>query len=177
MIHKTAIVEGEVGRNCKIGPYVYIAKNVIIDDDNYIGSHVIIGTPGNIREADDFEGRVYIGKNNIINDHTLIKIGKEGNTIIGDNNIIMNFVNIGHNTIMGHDNEIGAGTIICGHVKIGNENKIKVHCSIRNRIEIGNKTIIGMGSNVIKSVPDNFTTFGNPIKLNKNGNKRKPNTC
>lgn len=148
-IHKTAII----GENTKLG------KN------NVIMPYVVIGQPGFIRDMDEPEGRIEIGDDNWIGCHAIIMAGKEGVTSIGDNNMIMNYVNIGHNVIVGNHNEIGAKTIFCGFVKIGDRNSIKVSVSVRNRIKIGNHNLIGMGGVVINDISNHKKLYGNPAKI------------
>lgn len=141
-----------------------ISENVHIGKNNVIYPYAVLGAHGFIRESRQFEGKIIIGDNNQIGCHTSIMVGVSGVTIIGDGNMIMNYVNIGHDVTIGHVNEIGVGTIIGGWTVIGNENKIKIGCTIRNRIKIGNKCIVGMGSNVVKDVPDGVKVIGNPAR-------------
>ena len=113
---------------------------------------------------------VIIGDNNKIGTNVSIMAGNEKDTVIGDNNLIMNYVNIGHDVTVGNNNEIGARTTLAGFSKIGDFNKIKLTCTIRNRAIIGNHNLIGMGSIVVKSFPgDNLVIFGHPAKVVKKG--------
>ena len=137
---------------------------LVIGKGNTIGPNVVIGFPGAIRGKEKFNGRVIIGDNNIIMANTIIMAGEDGDTVIGNKNIIMGLCNIGHNCKIGNNNEIGCGTIICGHVEIGNANAIKIGCTIRNRTKIGNTNLIGMGSNVVKDIGNEQTVMGNPAK-------------
>ena len=96
--------------------------------------------------------------------------GVSGTTQIGSNNLIMNYVNIGHDVSIGDDNEIGVSSILAGWSQIGNKNKIKLNVSVRNRIIIGNNNIIGMGSNVVVNVDNNTVSYGNPNKIVRENN-------
>ncbi|WP_339709629.1 serine acetyltransferase [Cyclobacterium amurskyense] len=75
------------------------------------------------------------------------------NCVIGNNVSISQNVTIGRNIgerkvpIIGDDVYIGAGSIIFGE------------------IEIGNNVIIGSNSLVNKSIPDNCTVVGNPMRI------------
>lgn len=143
---------------------VIIGENVKIGRNNVIMPFVVIGQPGFIRDMDKSDGEIIIGNNNWIGNHAVIMAGKEGITEIGNDNMIMNYCNIGHNVIIGNHNEIGAKTILCGHVHLGNKNMIKVSVSVRNRITIGNNNLIGMGSVVVDNIWHNEKVFGNPAK-------------
>jgi acyl-[acyl carrier protein]--UDP-N-acetylglucosamine O-acyltransferase len=150
----------------KIHVTAIIGDNVELGKNNTIYPYSVIGVPGFIRDAENSTGKVKIGNNNKIGTHTAIMVGQDGTTEIGDNNLIMNYVNIGHDTIIGSDNEIGAGTVIAGWVKIGDCNKIKIRCTIRNRKKITNGNIIGMCSNITKDFESDrgWLIYGNPAK-------------
>lgn len=149
----------------KIHVTAIVGNNVELGENNVIYPYSVIGLPGFIRNADDATGRVIIGSNNKIGAHTSIMIGQEGITKIGDNNLLMNYVNVGHDTAIGNNNEIGAGTVIAGWVKIGDDNMIKIRCTLRNRKVIGNDNIIGMCSNVTKDFKmDGWLIYGTPAK-------------
>lgn len=147
-IHKTALI----GHNVELGK------------GNIIMPYAVIGEVGSIRDAKKGKGTIKIGDRNMIGPHVTIMTGDDGETKLGDKNVIQGKVNIGHNCIIGDENEIGCGTIISGFVNIGNQNKIKLHCSIRNRITIGDGCLIGMGSNVIFDVYDEEKIMGNPAR-------------
>jgi UDP-N-acetylglucosamine acyltransferase len=149
LIHSTAVIAG----------------NVKLGKGNIIMPYAVIGETGFIRNASDAEGIVEIGDDNKIGCHVSIMAGLKGVTKIGSSNLIMNFVNIGHDCIIGYGNEIGAKCIVAGWSKIGNECKIKVGAMIRNRKSIGDRTVVGMGAIVVKDLPANVVAYGNPAKI------------
>lgn len=149
-IHKTAIIH----------------PNVKLGTGNTIGAFCVIGGNGEIRNVsqNDFHGTVHIGDNNVISEHVTIQRPKDKNksTIIGNGNLIMAHVHIGHDAYIGNGCEICTSSVIGGYVTIYDEAKIKLHCVIRNRLIIGNKAIIGMGSVVTRDVNHNAVVYGNP---------------
>lgn len=153
LIHKTAI----------------ILDNVIMGSGNKIMPNVVIGMEGFIRGIDHQDSKaVIIGDNNWIGINSAIMVGKDRDTIIGNDNLIMNYVNIGHDVVIGNDNEIGARTTIAGFVQIGDKNSIKISCTFRNRVIIGNSNLIGMGSLITKSFKNNnFKIYGCPARIIK----------
>jgi len=153
-IHSTAIVE----------------SNVTLGDNNVIYPYAVIGLPGFIRDSENAKGIVTIGDNNKIGSHSSIQCGLNGETKIGNNNLIMNYVNIGHDVIIGNNNEIGAASVVAGWVRIGNNNKIKLSVTIRNRVNIGDDNLIGMSSNVVGDIESNKISYGNPSKIIKENN-------
>jgi UDP-N-acetylglucosamine acyltransferase len=149
----------------KIHTTAIVCDCVELGENNIIYPYSIIGFPGFIRDSESATGKIIIGNNNKIGAHTSIMIGQEGCTVIGDNNLIMNYVNIGHDVTIGNNNELGAGSIVAGWAKIGDRNMIKIRCTIRNRKIIGNDNILGMCSNVTKDFNINgWLIYGSPAK-------------
>lgn len=149
----------------KIHKTCIIYDNVILGVNNIIYPFSVIGLPGFIRDLNKPFGKIIIGDNNRIGTHTSIMAGLNGETVIGNDNIIMNYVNIGHDANIGSKNEIGTGSIVAGWTTIGDLNKIKLNCVFRNRVSIGNNNLIGMGSLVIKSFSNNKLVYGNPAEI------------
>jgi sugar O-acyltransferase (sialic acid O-acetyltransferase NeuD family) len=70
-----------------------------------------------------------------------------------------------------HDNtihdfaSISAGSLTGGYVTLGKFSAITLGVTVLDRIEIGENTVVGAGSLVIKSLPDNVLAYGNPAKI------------
>jgi len=90
------------------------------------------------------------------------------NVTIASNVKIGNHVIILPNSIISHDDIIGdftcitGGVCVSGGVTIGESCYLGTNCSIIGDIHIGDYSLIGMGSNVIKSVRENSVMIGNP---------------
>jgi UDP-N-acetylglucosamine acyltransferase len=112
----------KIGKNCQIHKTAIIEKGAIIGNNVEIGAYSIIGK------------QVKIGDENIIKPHICI----DGNTVIGNNNIIFSFAVIG---------EIPQDLKYKGEKSqliIGNNNRIREHSTIHLGTESGNMvTIIG----------------------------------
>ncbi len=144
-----------------------IYPNVVMGKNNIIGAYTVIGSNGEIRgvNQNDFQGTVVIGDNNVISELvTIQRPFTETSTEIGNNNIIMAHVHLGHNVKIGDNTEICTGTIIGGYAEINDNAKIKLGVTIRNRKKIGKNCIVGMGSVVIRDVEENYVVVGNPAK-------------
>lgn len=76
-----------------------------------------------------------------------------------------------------HDNtihdfaSISAGSITGGYVTLGKYSAITLGVTVLDRIEIGENTVVGAGSLVIKSLPDNVLAYGNPAKIIRGRNQ------
>ena len=95
------------------------------------------------------------------------------NVTITTNVTINNHVCILPNSIISHDSVIGTyssvagGAIICGNVTIGDSCYIGAGSSIREGLNIGEKSLVAIGSVVVKNVPKSMVVAGNPAKLIK----------
>ena len=94
----------------------------------------------------------------------------EDNTIqpfvtIGDNVIIWSGSHIGHSTQIESNVYLTSQVVISGHCHIKEGAFIGVNSCLRDGITIGKNSVVGMGSVVLKSIPDEQTWIGNPAKL------------
>lgn len=188
-IHNTAIIsdKAKIGENVYIGPYCVIGNvsignnatilsNVRIYDDVQIGDNCyikegsVIGGAGFGYEVDEHGNRfrfpqiggVIIGNNVEIGSNTCIDRGALSNTIIRDYAKIDNLCHIAHNVEIGKNAMIIACSEISGSCCIGENSWISPNVSIRDWKKVGNNSLVGMGSVVVKDVPDNEIWMGNP---------------
>lgn len=117
-----------------------------------------------------------IGKNVVLGQGITLMAG----TIINSNCIVEDFCVINTKASLDHDSHmksfssLAPGVTTGGYVMIGNFSSVFMGSVISPRISIGDHTVIGAGSFVNKSVPDNVVAYGNPakvIRLRKNDDK------
>ncbi|HUZ60758.1 MAG TPA: NeuD/PglB/VioB family sugar acetyltransferase [Hanamia sp.] len=111
-----------------------------------------------------------VGRNVTIGTNCLIMAG----VVLTSNAQIGNHVCILPNTVIHHDVVINDYTLIGSNVAIAGGTNIGFNCyigsgtNIMNGIVIGDFSLIGLGSNVIKSISSQSIVAGNPAKrLNK----------
>jgi UDP-N-acetylglucosamine acyltransferase len=199
-IHSTAIIGDDVkiGENNTIGPNVVImgkvtignnnhfgvntmiSNNVIIGNDNRFVGLVSIGSLGEMGTKGDIfleNGNVIIGNNNVIREFVTINspVRKE-TTSIGNNCYFMARTHIPHdadirnNVVMATNSLIGGGTIIYNNAYIG------LGSIIHQWTNIGESAMIGLQAAVTKHVPPFCTITGVPakiLKLNRTGLERR----
>lgn len=167
-----------IGHDVIIGKRAHIKTGTVIrystiGDDFLSNEYAVIGANGFTMSEDEYGnklriptlGRVIIGNNVEIGAHDNISCGSGGDTIIEDYVKIDALVHIGHDAHLRKNVEITAGGIIGGFDDLGDHAYVGINAVLRNRINIGDNAIIGMGSTVTKSVPENTTVAGNPAKL------------
>jgi sugar O-acyltransferase (sialic acid O-acetyltransferase NeuD family) len=91
--------------------------------------------------------------------------------IIGDFTFFATGAQIEHDCEIEDFSSISAGTIMGGYVKIGKFSAITLGVTIMDRLTIGSNTVVGSGSLVTKSLPDDVLVYGSPAKIIRNRNK------
>ena len=141
-IHPTAFVapSAQLGSNVIIGPFSFVDEGVQIGDGTVLDTHVVIGKhtqigkynrvfagavlgrPPQILGLDENTriGRLVIGDNNTIREHVTIhpSMYPDQNTVVGNHNLLMINVHLGHDCILGDKIVISNCTQVSGHCKI-----------------------------------------------------------
>ena len=84
---------------------------------------------------------------------------------IGDFTFFATRSQIEHDCVIENFASISAGSVTGGYVKLGKFSAITLGVTVIDRIEIGENTVVGSGSLVVKSLPDNVLAYGNPVKI------------
>ncbi len=167
-----------IGENCVIGNQCKIGSNCTIEQGTVLGHNVVIQnncsiggvglgyhfTPTNERLFFPHLGVVRIGNNVVVGSNTVIVRGELEDTIVEKECRIGNLVNIGHNVSVGCSTVISSSTCIAGGTVIGHECNIAAGVTINAKIRIGNACQVGLGSVVVRNVPDRTSVFGNPAR-------------
>jgi UDP-3-O-[3-hydroxymyristoyl] glucosamine N-acyltransferase len=148
------------------GP-IKIGKNSVIKANSVIGGQGFgfarrLGYPPMAMPS---LGGVIIGDNVFVGSNCTIDQGTFSNTIISSDVKIDNGVHIAHNVIVSPRTIITAHVEISGSTKIGSDTYIAPNVCIREGLEIGDNVLLGIGSTVVKDVPDNAVAFGSPARI------------
>lgn len=167
------VIEG----NVTIGAGTVIHHNVVIRNGTKIGrdctifSGAKIGergynyTVGPNREKHMLKhyGGVSIGDRVHIGENVCISRGAIDDTTICDGVKIDALVHIAHNCVIGKNSMILVPTSVSGSAEIGEDCHIAANI-IRNQAKIGDRAMLGLGSVVVKDIPENVIAYGNPAK-------------
>ena len=199
MIDSKAIIDSKakVGENVSIGPWSIIGPDVQIGDNCEIASHVVIRGPSVIGEnnkiyqfstiGDDTPDLKYKGEPTklIIGDHNVIREGvtihrgtvqDKGETIIGNNNLLMAYAHVGHDSVIGDHVIMVNNSSLAGHVNVGNWAILSGYALIHQYVSVGAHSFIGPAAFSYHDVPAFVTAFGSPAEprtINKEGLKRR----
>ncbi|HJD55133.1 MAG TPA: acyl-ACP--UDP-N-acetylglucosamine O-acyltransferase [Rickettsia endosymbiont of Pyrocoelia pectoralis] len=175
-IHHTAIItEGaKIGKNVKIGPYCVIGSEVVLHDNVELKSHVVIdgiteigentviypfasiGQPPQILKYANERSNTIIGSNNTIREYVTIQAGSQGGgmiTKIGNHNLFMVGVHIGHDCKIGNNVVFANYVSLAGHIEVEDYVIIGGLSAVHQYARIGKHSMIGglspVGADVI----------------------------
>lgn len=118
-----AIVEGsvEIGAGTKIGPYAVIREYTRIGKGNTIDAHAVIGGKAQHTGYDGSETWVVIGDNNVMREYVTINRAylPGAETRIGSNCFFMTQAHVGHDSIVGDNVVLTNNATLAGHVEVG----------------------------------------------------------
>jgi sugar O-acyltransferase (sialic acid O-acetyltransferase NeuD family) len=87
---------------------------------------------------------------------------------IGDFTFFATGAQVEHDCEIDNFASISAGSVTGGYVKIGKYSAITLGVIVIDRLTIGENTVVGAGSLVTKSLPDNVLAYGSPAKIIRN---------
>lgn len=173
-IHSTAILAGDVrlGKRNRILPYTCLYGPLEIGDDNIIGPHVVIGSPGadtRYPRYDSSESRILIGSRNIIREFTAIqKPCYEKLTQVGSDIYLMQSANLSHDVLIEDKAVVTAMVALAGMTKILEGANLAMGATISQYCVIGQYSIVATGAPVLKNVrPFSRYIPGKPISVNE----------
>ena len=145
-----------MGNGNEIGAYSVLYGPLTIGDGNWIGPHVVVGTPGQDTRNpryDSSKARIEIGSNNIIREFTAIqKPCYRDVTRIGNHVFIMQSVHVPHDAIIKDDVVITPMVVMGGIVNILQGATLAVGCSVHQYSVVGHYSIVAMGAFLAKNV-------------------------
>lgn len=175
-IHPTAIVDpgADLHESVRVGPYAIIGSQVTIGSECEIGPHSVITGPSRIGSGNkigpfatlgappqDLKYRgepteLIIGDHNVIREYVSIHRGTPTGinyTRIGDHNLLMGYVHIAHDCIIGNGVIMANAATLAGHVEIEDRAIIGGLTAVQQFTRIGAFSYIGGMSGVSKDVP------------------------
>ena len=200
MIHPTALIDpaAVIGANVSIGAYSVIGAGVEIGESTVVGPHVVIEGPtcigrenriaqfaslGGDPQDKKFAGErteLIIGDRNLIREFVTINRGTGdggGATRIGNDNWLLAYVHIAHDCQLGNHVVFSNYAALAGHVEVGDWTVFAGYSGAHQFCKIGAHAFIGMGCLVGHDVPPFLTMAneqqGRPRGINSEGLKRR----
>ena len=178
--------DAQLGVGVEVGPFSYIDKDVIVGDGSILKNSVTVTGKTTIgknnkvfhnavigSDPQDFtfkgeETRLTIGDNNVIRECVTINLGTEkggGETIIGNDNLIMACTHIAHDCIIEDDVIIANSVLFGGHIKVESNANIMGLVGINPFVTVGRYTYVGGLTRIVQDVPPFMIVEGHPSKV------------
>lgn len=177
----SALMKGFLRLNgAKIGKSTYISfssrivgKKVVIGDDVFILDRVMIkGNEITIGNSCTISNDCFISGSHSLNIGDKTYLGKKARIDLSRDVVLGTDVGFGENSIIwthGYFPPADEGyPVTYGPVEIGDSAWVSTGIIVLPGVKVGKKAIIGAGSVLTKSVPDDMVAAGNPAKVIKN---------
>lgn len=156
-----------IGAGTRIGPHVTIQGRTTIGRDNHlVGQCAIGGLPQDLKYAGE-ESALVIGERNVIREFVTINIGTAAGgwvTSIGDGNLIMACAHVAHDCVLEDEIILGNNALLAGHVRIESNAIISGGTAVNHFVTIGTLSMIGGMARVVQDVPPFMIVEGAPAR-------------
>ena len=184
MIHNSSVIDkkAKISKSVTIGPFCYIGPGVTLGDNVNLISNVhiegntiigkgtkifpfaSIGTQPQDLKFKGEKNNLLIGENNVIREYVTINPGTEGGgskTVIGNNCLFMISSHIAHDCKIGNNVIIANNVPLGGHVTIEDSVVIGGNSAVQQFTRIGRLAMIGGMTGVLKDVIPFGLSIGN----------------
>ncbi len=159
-IHPTADVAAtaELADGVAVGPYSIIGPDVRIDEGTRIGPHVVISGVTKIGKNNSIVGQASIGAE----PQDFSYRGEPTEVVIGDGNMIREFVSINRGTQKGGAiTRVGNDCLLMACSHIAHDCQVEDNVILANNVMLAGHALIGKGANVSGAVGvHHFVTIG-----------------
>lgn len=200
LIHPTAVIDSsaQLASDVRVGAFSLIGADVQIDAGTEVGPHCSIHGPTRIGRDNRFIGHaaiggepqdkkyagerteLVIGDGNVIREFVTINRGTGGGggiTVVGNDNWMLAYTHVAHDCHVGNHCVFSNNTTLAGHVTVGDYVIISGFAGAHQFCRIGAHAFLGMGALTNGDVPP-FTmvgseSLGRPRGINSEGLKRR----
>ncbi len=175
MIHPTAIVhpEAKLHSTVQVGPYCVIGPNVTVGAHTVFHSHVVVEGWTTIGESNEFfsfsvigavpqdlkykgeRTELIIGSHNTIRECVTLNLGTVqggGKTAVGDHNLLMAYVHLGHDCIVKNHCILANSVGLAGHVLVEDYANIGGMVGVSQFVRVGMHCYVGGKSTIDRDV-------------------------
>ncbi|MEP6996724.1 MAG: acyl-ACP--UDP-N-acetylglucosamine O-acyltransferase [Betaproteobacteria bacterium] len=184
-VHSTAIIAASaaLAGDVVIGPYTVVGPDTAIGEGTSIGAHVVIAprtrigrhnrvfqfaSVGEIPQDRKYTGdptHTVIGDGNVIREFVTIHAGTaqdKGVTTIGDGNWLLAYSHIAHDCVIGNGTTFSNNAQLAGHVIIDDYAVLGGFVGVHQFCRVGTHAMLAAGSIVLQDVPPYVTVSGSP---------------
>ena len=168
-----------IASGTRLGPHVTIQGRTTIGKDNhFVGQCAIGGLPQDLKYAGE-ESALVIGDGNVVREFVTINIGTAAGswvTSLGDRNLIMACAHVAHDCVIEDEIIIGNNVLLAGHVRIESGAIVSGGVAVNHFVTIGTMAMVGGTARVVQDTPPYMISEGAPARargVNSIGLRRK----
>ena len=157
-----------IGRDCRIGASAVIDGCTEIGDGNEIFPFASIGLIPQDLKFNGEPTRLVIGDRNVIREFVTIHRGTAGGggvTEVGDHNVFMAYAHVAHDCHVGNHTIFGNAATLGGHVTVEDYATISAFSGVHQFCRVGKHAFIGGYSVVTKDALPFAKTVGNRARI------------
>ena len=184
-IHATAQIEpgAQLAADVEVGAFSIVGPHVVLGAGTVVGPHAVITgrttigarnrvfqftSIGDIPQDRKYGGEsttTIIGDDNVIREYVSIHAGTaqdRGSTTIGNANLLLAYVHIAHDCAVGDNTVFSNNAQLAGHVSVGDWAVFGGFTGVHQFVRIGAHVMVGGMSAVLQDVPPYVTVSGLP---------------
>lgn len=156
-----------IGAGTRLGPHVTIQGRTTIGGENhFVGQCAIGGLPQDLKYAGE-ESALVIGERNVIREFVTINIGTAAGgwvTSVGNGNLIMACAHVAHDCVLEDEIILGNNALLAGHVRIETAAIVSGGTAVNHFVTIGSLAMVGGMARVVQDVPPFMIVEGAPAR-------------
>jgi UDP-N-acetylglucosamine acyltransferase len=169
-VHPFAVIGPHVrmGPGNIVHPQAVIEGNTDIGAGNVFHAHCHVGGPPQFAGWKQESQRLSIGEENSVGEYASISAGAygpEGGTVLGNHNLLMAYVHVGHDCVLGDDISMANAATLGGHVQVHNRAWLGGLAAVHQFARIGEHAFVAGGAMVTQDVPPFCMVQGDRARL------------
>jgi UDP-N-acetylglucosamine acyltransferase len=146
----------ELAAGVQLRPHAYVTGRTQIGERTQIFPFAVVGEEPQDKNFQDETASLIIGANNVIREHSSIHVGTVkggGCTRVGDDNLIMTSVHIGHDAQIGNHVILAGNSAVAGHVEVQDYAVLGGISGVHQFARIGESAMVASLSGVSLDAP------------------------
>lgn len=157
-----------IGAGTTLGPHTVVQGRTTIGERNqFIGSACIGGLPQDLKYAGE-ESALVIGDDNVVREFVTVNIGTAAGswvTTIGNKNLIMACAHVAHDCQIEDETILSNNVLLAGHVRVESQAIVSGGTAVNHFVTIGTLAMVGGMSRIVKDVPPYMVVEGSPARV------------
>jgi UDP-N-acetylglucosamine acyltransferase len=160
--------EVELAEEVWIGPHAVVTGRTRVGPRTRIYSFALVGEDPQDRSFSGESAELVVGADNVIREHCSLHVGTRkggGVTSLGDDNLLMNGVHVGHDARIGSHCILASFSAVAGHVVIEDHAVLGGYSGVHQFCRIGESAMVAAGSKCAQDVPPFALVHGDRARL------------